>query len=381
MKERANAFLRFVDRYAGIPLLYFFSFFKQRKKLNPDFKKIAFLKTAGIGDTILLSAVIEDVKKSCPRAEITLITGNSNFEAAKLIKGVSVLPLPMTRPLKALKIIRRFSYDLLIDCDPWPRINALFAFFSRTTFTIGFKSEGQVKHLLFDYYVQHSFACHEIENYRRLVRPLGIEPFSRPSLYFPARPEKKCKVALHAFAGGSRAYLKEWPKNYWKQIVQFLIERDATVLLTGSEKDRAALDEFVSSKNVINLAGKYSLSQTASFLKTCACVVSVDTGIMHLAAALEVSVISLHGPTSPKRWGAIGNKVISLTPDKSYTPCIQLGFESNCKQSCCMQLIYPEKVKKALLQVLSKEELFNENIDFKRRQRNEAVAAFTKEIS
>ena len=61
--ERGNSEFRFLDRYIGIPIIFALGLLKKRNKILPDsIKKAAFLKTAGIGDTVLLSAVVRDFK-------------------------------------------------------------------------------------------------------------------------------------------------------------------------------------------------------------------------------------------------------------------------------------------------------------------------------
>jgi heptosyltransferase III len=74
---------------------------------------------------------------------------------------------------------------------------------------------------------------------------------------------------------------------------------------------------------------------------------NVKQEIMHLAAALGCPVISLHGPTSPQRWGAIGETIVSITPRYPYAPCIHLGFESQCRKNFCMQAITVDQVLEA----------------------------------
>lgn len=355
MKERANKTLRFLDRYLGICLLLFLIPFKRRhRKMPQNIREIAFLKLAGIGDTVLLSALVTDFQKAYPQARITLFTGHANHEAALLILHTQVKALSVFSPFKALFLLRRERYDLWIDFDPWPRINALFSFFSRSAFTIGFKTKNQFRHFLYDQIVLHSIACHEIENYRSCARAIGVPTLSSPKIEVPFKPKLNCTTALHMLGAGSRAYLKEWPEKNWKELILFLQKRGKKVVLTGSKKDAPYLQKFVQ-KGVENWAGKLSLQETAELLTQIDCLVSIDTGIMHLAAALDCFVLALHGPTSPHRWGAIGKNVRVCMPNKVYKPCIELGFEKRCKHNWCMEALSFEEVAYKLEQILEKE--------------------------
>ncbi len=373
VKERGNSRLRLIDRYLGIPIIFLLGLFRIKRKQIPHFQSIALLKTSGIGDTVLLSGVIEDLKRQFPGKKITLFTGHLNFEMGKLISGCQVISLPVTKPWQAIRILRQHQFDLWMDFGPWPRINALLSYFARAKYRVGFKTAGQFRHYIYDKTISHSFKRHEIENYRDFVRMLGISKHSFPTIgCCKVQSVKKKRIALHLFPGGSRAYLKMWPDHKWEELIHYLGQHGYEVIFTGSGKDRNAIEKFLSGNSQqINLAGELTLQETAEYLTSCECVISVDTGIMHLAAALGCQVIALHGPTSPNRWGAVGKKVTAITPDIDYTPCIQLGFEAKCQANRCMQAIELKQVTNILRGL-------DEVFDSGGGERDEAMAMVSK---
>jgi ADP-heptose:LPS heptosyltransferase len=106
--------------------------------------------------------------------------------------------------------------------------------------------------------------------------------------------------------------------------------------LSGAEKDRLANEKFIASflekdiqQKTKNMAGLLSLEKLAWFLKygNVAAVVSVNTGIMHLAALLDVPTVGLHGPTNPLRWGPLGQNSVALLPKEGKFAYLNLGFE------------------------------------------------------
>ena len=331
---RGNRYLHWVDRYVGIPLIACLRPFRRRRERPEEISSIALLKSAAIGDTVLLSAIIYDLQAALPSAKITLFTGPSNYEMGQLIPGVEVLLITQ---------LRTKHFSLWIDCDSWPRINALLSFYARSDYRIGFKTPHQHRHFLYDLTVEHRSDRHELENYRALLLALSIPTRHLPQLALPSAGEAK-RVALHLYPGGSRAKEKMWSESSWRELIRFLKERGYEVVLTGGAKDRAALDSFPEGRNAAGL----SLRQTAELLLSSHCVISVDTGIMHLAAALGCRVIALHGPTSPARWGAIGPRVTAITPPPPYAPTISLGFEKSDTSLCSMEAITPEKVNSTL---------------------------------
>jgi len=346
MKERGNRWLRRWDRILGIPLVFFLGLIRKKQTNIPSsLQRIALLKTAGIGDIVLLTAIIQDLKKAFPHTAITLYTGSSNEEMGHLIEGISIAALPIKHPLKSLKIIRKYPYDLWLDFGPWPRINAILSHFARARFKVGFKSKNQFRHYVYDQAVEHKETQHELENFRDILRSLHI-----PVLHFPFVniEEKKVpqRIILHPFPGGFLPALREWPNENWYELLNYLSKQNFELFLTGAPQDQSRIDLLIqqcSCKNHLNnAAGKRSLKETAFLLKTANLVISVDTGIMHLAAAIGTPVISLHGPTPPTRWGAIGQEVHALTCCHDFLNC------HHRKQKTSIQHISVDRVINAI---------------------------------
>ncbi len=336
MRERGNPILRWFDSNVGPVLLALLAFRKWRRSRPTQIQTIGVLKPAALGDLILLSAVITDLKKWRADSRVILFVSASNAELGHLLADVDeVVELSMTRPWQAVRVLRQYALDILIDADAWPRISALLVALSRATWRLGFKTAGQRRHFAYDQTVEHRGDVHEIENYRSLLRalqiPAGLPPqnFAHLRLSPPAEPW----IALHLWPGGTQSHLKEWPETSWIELMVQLHKTDSRLrfLLTGGRADReknemlaARLPNEIRSRTT-NLGG-LSLRETMTQLLQCGCVVAVNSGIMHLAAALGVPTVGLHGPTNPRRWGPIGPScaaVVSKTPGAGQ---LHLGF-------------------------------------------------------
>ena len=351
--ERGNSALRFVDRYVGIPLTFGLGLLRHKRGHLPehDVRSAAFLQTAAIGDTVLSSAIVKDFKKRYPHSRITFFTGSSNYETAGLIPGVdTIIKLPIKNPFKALKLIRRRgTFDFWFDLGPWPRFNAVLSCFARSGISVGFQTENQYRHYPYDVAVKHSLLKHEIDNYRSLLKGIGIsDTTGLPALNIAAGPLQKKQIVIHLFPGGSRSYLKEWEKSRWIELIALFTGQGYTVFLTGAAPDReraSAIKAQVPDPDRVSVvAGSLTLRKVAELLSTSQLTISVDTGIMHLASALGCNLVSLHGPTSPKRWGPLNSNAIHLYGNMSCSPCLSLGFESNCRDPKCMDAISVEEV-------------------------------------
>jgi heptosyltransferase I len=344
--ERGNRKLRFLDSYVGIPAVMLFGLFKRnRRNAALRVKRVAFLKTAAIGDTVILSAVVRDFKAAFPDAHLTFFTAGSNYETAHLLPGVDrIIKLPANQPFASLKTIKDSgSYDVWVDFGPWPRLNAIFSRFSNSAVTIGFKTKGQFRHYGYDICVEHSRECHELTNYKRLLTPLRIEGSNLPALAVESAACHEDRITIHMYPGGYKSSLKEWPEERWLQLIDVLSEAGYEIFLTGAKADSGravGIRERIGKNGRIHVvAGTLNLRQTAELLRSSRLVISVNTGIMHMASALGCNLVALHGPTSVKRWGPLNPNSISLQGDIDCSPCLNLGFEYACNNNSCMERI------------------------------------------
>jgi len=355
--ERGSKSLKFIDRYIGIPLVFLLGFFRKKRKIPKKFEKIALLKTAAIGDTTILTSIIKDIEDFNSNIKITLFTGSSNYEFAKLLtkefENLEIIKLPLKNPLKAVSIIRQYEFDVFLDFAPWPRLNAVFAFFSNSKYIVGFKTNAQYRHFVYDDIVIHSNKVHELENYKNIVRNIGIHKNNLPQINFIKKEiNNKNIIVVHMFPGGAKSYLKEWPEEYWIKIINYLTENNNIVYLTGAKVDRDKAEQIKKLSNnkdkISVVAGEYTLEKTIRLLSKSKLVISVNTGIMHLASALKCNLIALHGPTSHKRWGPLNKNAISLQSNLECSPCLNLGFEYGCNENKCMRNIVVKEVIMAI---------------------------------
>jgi ADP-heptose:LPS heptosyltransferase len=355
IKVRGNPTLHFVDRYIGIPAIAFAGSIRKKRILPANIRKIGLLKGGAIGDTVLLSAVVADLREAFPAAEIILFAGESNYEMACMLDGVDrVIKAPAGNVLKGIRAMRSAPVDVLLDFGQWTRLEALFTLASKSAFTIGFCTAEQHRHHGFDLAVEHSSTNHELENYRDLVRALGTKTIHLPALSVPKQSSAipQSYVVFHLWPGGRRRELKQWPSDRWLRLIADLLREGHSVVLTGSSSDKSLNEELINDipdgacERVINAAGR-SLSETVSLLAGARLVVSVDTGIMHIASALNLPLVAIHGPTSSKRWGPLNSRAIAVDTPLPEGGFINLGWEEMSPLPACMEAVPYESVREA----------------------------------
>ena len=314
------------------------------------------LKTNAIGDTILLSAVIGDLRRALPDAQVVLFVGPANAAAAGLVDGVKVVKLPLTRPDRAVRAVRDENVDVMLDFGAWPRLNAVLAATSGARYTVGFKTEGQGRHYCYDLAVEHSADVHELENYRALAKGFGVESTSLPAFMPTHRTELPDKpyVVFHLWPGGYRSELKEWPTASWRELAGRVGENGTMIVLSGAPDDRERTEAAAAAIGAVNAAGDYTFPQLVDVLAGSKCVVSVNTGVMHLAAATGAPTVGLNGPTAAHRWGPVGARATSV--NSTYAGCgyLNLGSEYRGQREDCMEGIPVDAVVAAIDEVRSR---------------------------
>jgi ADP-heptose:LPS heptosyltransferase len=175
-----------------------------------------------------------------------------------------------------------------------------------------------------------------------------------------ARQDGMPLIALHIGCGPTRTY-RQWPIERQAALARELqrLTGGCLIVLTGSGSEKPLIDAFKSSYVGRTVdAVDWTVGQLACLLEQCDLLVSVDTGVMHLGAAMGCPTIGLFGPSSPAQWAPSGAKAtyvyktqIPCSPCNREFRCIQPRRCSNPDQSRCMWDIEPDHVLEAIRDV------------------------------
>ncbi len=145
---------------------------------------------------------------------------------------------------------------------------------------------------------------------------------------------------------------KRWPEQHYAAVARHWIEQGGRVWIFGSAKDRPVAETIVAAlpeplhARVAVLAGSTSLEQAVDLLACTDAVVSNDSGLMHIAAALARPLVAVYGSTSPAFTPPLGERVAIVRLGLDCSPCFQrecpLGHHN------CMRQLGPELVIEAL---------------------------------
>lgn len=364
---RESALPRLIDRAAGTPLLWLLGALRRRRAVPRAPRRFGVMMFETIGDTLLAGTVPASLRAAFPDCELVVFVSRGNRGVLPLFEGIArVVDVPLTRPARALAAMRSEPVDVMIDIGQWPRWYALLCAASRSSFTIGFATPGQARHYAYDAAVPHGRDVHEVVNFQRLVTPIpGVRPVAPAAALRPVAPALPCSAAakpclvLHPWASGFRYTSREWPMDRWVDFICRAARDGYAILISGAPADRARAAALVDAcppgVPVTSAAGELALHELASVLRGAAAAVCVNTGVMHLAALLDVALVALHGPTSRLRWGPVGARSLALIPAGS-ADCgfLHLGFEYPNRPVDCMRGISVDAVLDAVRQVTSR---------------------------
>lgn len=173
-----------------------------------------------------------------------------------------------------------------------------------------------------------------------------VDALEKHHLSVPQRP-------LLALAPGAEfGPSKRWPARYYAEVASAKLKEGWEVWLFGSAKDKPIADQVVAQTVgvVTDLTGKTSLAESIDLLSLATAVVSNDSGLMHIAAALNKPMVAVYGSTSSRFTPPLSDQVDVVMEKLPCMPC----FKRVCPLGHwrCMLDLKPEKVLKHLDQML-----------------------------
>jgi ADP-heptose:LPS heptosyltransferase len=363
--QRGRKSNRILDYWIGTPLLNVLATFHRRQQVPAEIFKIGVMCSPALGDTFLFSGVLQDLRSAFPKAHIVHVCMRQNLAAAEIIPGSDErLVIDLTKPRPSIRSLRAQAFDVLLDFSSWQRLTAFYTLISAAKYTVGFRTHGQNRSRGYDRCVEHRNDCHELSNFRALLQSSGLVVGSShhaPAVVVEDIAElpfggESDLVVLHPWASGQRSWLREWPEGHWLELSERLARPETLFVVTGAPSDAQRMEPFVARLRADGLRAEPFVSpdgmRTLTHVLRCArMVVSVNTGVMHLAAIAGAPVVGLSGPTSNLRWGPIGPRAIGLQANGKDCGYLNLGFEFEGQATDCMNRITTDDVLEATNQI------------------------------
>lgn len=167
------------------------------------------------------------------------------------------------------------------------------------------------------------------------------------------KPKKKYIVL--SIGGGnihSDAKNRTWPLENYLSVIKSLPNYEIYILGNG-KYDEDIIKGVDMPQNAKNFINKTNLNETAQLIKDCSFFIGHDTGLIHLAAALNVKIIGLYGPTNPILAQPLASDITIIRSEHFCSPCYnpldgKSGKMYTCKNNLCMKKIEPNQVLRTI---------------------------------
>lgn len=324
-------------------------------------RKILVLKFGGVGEAVLARSLVEHLRRRNPVMDFDFLVEDRTMEAmtsGTACKVISYNPRKegLNRAIKTVRQIRSRTYDAVLDFEPHSTLTAGFMRATSIPARIGLVAPEPSPRSRF---LTHPVQLREDESmWKAFVRmghildpelpetlttiPLPCSAESERSLdEWWAREignDKESRVvAMHVGVGPSAQY-RRWPIERFVHFATAMLtfRKNLIVILTGGASEQPLIDAFKSSfgGRTVDASALGRLESTAALLRRCDLLVSGDTGIMHLGAAMGTPTVGLFGPNTPKCWGPVGACATWVYPTRQpSSPCIN-SYKRRIPERC-----------------------------------------------
>ncbi|MBQ6472621.1 MAG: glycosyltransferase family 9 protein [Victivallales bacterium] len=320
---------------------------------------VLIVKPSSIGDVLHTFPAVAWLRAALKGATISWVVNEELAGVVRLCPGIDrIVPFPRRRAAnpvvlwRFLRDLRSEKYDVALDFQGLFR-SGFIARASGAPLRYGFAHAREGAVWFYNRLVKLAeMHCHAADKNLALVRrafDVGA-PLEPPDtgLLIPAEAEREAQRLLAELPGdgplvavcfSSRWPSKNWPLGFLADVLNALADQLPKVRcwLLGTAGDRTAgeqLASLASRAKPANLAGRTTLEALAALLRRSNAMLTVDSGPMHLAAALGVRCFALFGSTDPVLTGPYGSQHLLMVSHCPQSPC----FERHCpRQADCSE--------------------------------------------
>jgi heptosyltransferase-2 len=337
--------------------------------------KILIVRFSSLGDIILTTPVIGALSAQFPGSKISFLTKTRYADLLRNDPRIShLIEFDPTGRHKGLSGFRRLiadlrscDFDLLVDLHA--NLRSFFVrYLAKSVLKLKYRKRWWSRFSMVHFKFLKTKVVHTTDCYLDVLRKIQVEiPKEDPSIYLgPEDVEFSDHFLLERNVKkhpGAKWETKRWDKEKFTEACRTLIDKlNCRILLFGNAGEEKLVDDIKRDlpEEKLILAVGLPLGRFMSLIKRCDCLITNDSGPMHMASALGVPVVAIFGPTHPKLgFAPMGSSDVVLCADVKCSPC-SLHGEKRCskKSRFCMDLIQPEMVAEAVERILEKKSSF-----------------------
>lgn len=336
--------------------------------------RVLLIKTSSMGDIIHTFPALTDAYHAIPDIRFDWVVEDAFTELPSWHPVVeNVIPIALRRWRKVLfsrgtwsewKQLRRrideHSYDIVLDAQALMKSAFITLFTKGVRAGLNWRSAREpIASVAYQRKYEVNFYQHAVVRMRSLFsQALNYSlPNTQPNFNLDRkRFAEDRQEAYLVFLHGTTWESKQWPELYWQELTDMASKAGLRVKMSGSTLDEVKRAERIKkhceSADVMPYLG---ILEMVKLIANAKAVVAVDTGLGHLAAALDVPTISIYGATNPQYTGALGKRSIHLAVDFACAPCMNRVCQyktPHVVKPACYSTISPSRVWDALRRIL-----------------------------
>ena len=290
-------------------------------------KKILFVSLSNIGDAVMTLPTLIYLKKMYPSAKFDLICDMRSVEIFQSFPSINKIYIRDKKggiyyQFRFIRKIRQTNYDLAVDL--------------KTDFLLWFlRAKRKIRKM-------NNKSLHSVEKHFISICS-NLKKIPDPKIYIPTKLQNNIKKVFPsnkgktvALALGANSNHKVWPTENYVCLLKLLKLKFANIILIGSknEMDKAQLFKKLYTKKVFDFCGKLTLLETASIIKKSDFFIGNDSGLGHIASAVNTQNFIIFGDGDPDRYRPWGNKsswyqnpekdISLITPEQIYKEVINI---------------------------------------------------------
>jgi heptosyltransferase-2 len=340
-------------------------------------KRILIVAPNWIGDAVLSLPVVDGCTHYWPEADLTVLARGgvaALFEASES----AVRIVGYQRGDGAHRIgnllgvgwrLRRERFNLALLL-PNSLSSAIVAWLAGVPERLGYSTDGRgwlLTHRLRDRRKERGL--HQVEYYLGLLRSLGASQVDRiPRLQLKAKCSEmglsllsdmgvdKREILIGVHPGAAYGETKRWFPERFGAVLARLQKSGRRFLLLGGPGEELIAQQISMRMDhpPIDLVGKTTVAEALALVSMCGLFLSNDSGLMHVAAALNIPQVALFGSTDPQKTAPLNNRAVVIHPEHvSCTPCLKRSCPEDLE---CMKAITVDEVATAAEQLLAEME-------------------------
>jgi len=330
---------------------------------HADIQKILVIKLRAIGDVLLSTVVLKNLRAAFPSARIDFLTeepARPVIEGNPAIDTTLIFNRRTQSSAGLLFLIRRRRYDLVFDLFGNPR-SAIVTLVSGARRRVGYRFAWR-QYCYTDVVDPRGGEVHNVQFNLDALEAIGIPIVDRSPTFPLSREDREFAsgffqrngindVGSIALNPGGGWYTKRWRAQRYAELGDRIARRmGASIIITWGPGEQSLAEEIrASMAEPARVIPPTTLKQLGAILERCSAVVTNDSGPMHIASVLGTPVVGIFGPTVPTFQGPVGEKSIVIQNLKLL--CLGCNYTACPIGNPCMEELSVDEVFHALEQL------------------------------